>query len=152
VNAPLVAIVLGIALNWTGGGAMLPLALTTAISWLADCAIPMSLILAGAMIADHLGEFHARHGRAAMAWAVALRLGVLPVLFLGLGLLLPASLELKQVIVLQAAMTSAVFPIVLAHHYGGDPATAVRITLITSLVGILTIPLWIQIGLHVFGL
>jgi len=152
VNAPLLAIVLGLTLNWTGGETVLPDFLHTAIRWLADCAIPMSLILAGATIADHLGEFHARHGRAVIAWAVLLRLGLLPACFLGLGIVLPASVELKRVIVLQAAMTSAVFPIVMARIYGGDAATAVRVTLATSVAGILTIPLWIRLGLKVLGL
>lgn len=148
VNAPLIAIVLGLALNWSGVGETFPQPLMTAIGWLADCAIPMSLILAGATIADHVGEFRARHGRAVVVWGVVLRLGVLPVLFLLLAWALPASVELRRVIVLQAAMTSAVFPIVLARHYGGDPATAMRVTLATSAVGILTIPLWIRIGMH----
>lgn len=152
LNAPLLAIVAGLALNWSGVGEALPGVLSTAIRWLADCAIPMSLLLAGATIADHLGEFRARHGRAVIGWAVGLRLGVLPACFLMLGWILPASVELERVIVLQAAMTSAVFPIVMARHYGGDPATAVRVTLATSAIGILTIPLWIQIGLKVLGL
>jgi predicted permease len=152
VNAPLIAVMVGLGLNWTGGGDVFPQVLLTAIRWLADCAIPMALILAGATIADHLGEFRARHGWAVIGWAVALRLGVLPCLFLILAWALPASVELKRVIVLQAAMTSAVFPIVLARHYGGDPATAVRVALATSLVGIFTIPMWIHLGMNLLDL
>jgi len=152
VNAPLIAVMLGLGLNWTGVGAAAPQPLLTVIRWLADCAIPISLILAGAIIADHVGEFHARHGVVVMVWGVVLRLGVLPILFLLLAWTLPASVELKRVIVLQAAMTSAVFPIVLARHYGGDPATAVRVTLATSALGILTIPLWIRMGMWLFDL
>jgi len=71
----------------------------------------------------------------------ALRLGILPVLFLLLAKYLPCSLELKRVITIQAAMAAAVFPIVMAKHYGGDPATALRVVLGTSLVGLVTIPL-----------
>lgn len=152
INAPLLAIVVGLVLNWSGVGQSLPQASLTAIGWLADCAIPMSLILAGATIADHVGDFRARHGRAVIGWAVVLRLGVLPVCFLALAWVLPASVELERVIVLQAAMTSAVFPIVMARHYGGDPATAVRVTLATSVLGIVTIPLWIRMGMKVLGL
>jgi predicted permease len=152
INPPLLAIALGLVLNWTGVGQALPPVLKAPIRWLADCAIPMSLILAGATIADHLGAFHARHGRAVIGWALALRLGVLPALFLILAWVLPASVDLQRVIVLQAAMTSAVFPIVMARHYGGDPATAVRVALATSFVGILTIPLWIRFGMNLLGL
>jgi hypothetical protein len=146
LNAPLLAIALGLTLNWTGAGSHLPVALHTAIRWLAECSIPMSLILAGATVADHLHEFHAAHGRRVIVWSVLLRLGVLPVSFLGLAWLLPASPELKQVIVIQAGMTSAVFPIVLSRHYGGDPATAVRAVVATSVLGLLTIPWWLHVG------
>jgi len=146
VNAPLVAMAIGLMLNWTDSGHLLPVALQTVIGWLADCSIPMSLILAGATVADHLHEFHAAHGRRTIVWSLLLRLGLLPVGFLLLARWLPASQELKQVIVIQSAMTSAVFPVVLARHYGGDPATAVRAVVATSVMGLLTIPFWLQVG------
>jgi hypothetical protein len=56
------------------------------------------------------------------------------------------------VIVLEAAMPAAVFPIVMARHYGGDAATALRVVFSTSLVSLLTIPLWIRFGLKFVGL
>ena len=52
----------------------------------------------------------------------------------------------------QAAMSAAVFPIVMAKHYGGDPATALRVVLGTSLVGLVTIPLWLRVGMKFVGL
>jgi len=60
---------------------------------------------------------------------------------------LPASEELKQVLVVQASMPAAVFPIVLARHYGGDTLTAVRVVVSTSVIGFVTIPLWVRFGL-----
>jgi hypothetical protein len=56
------------------------------------------------------------------------------------------------VIVLEAAMPAAVFPIVMARHYAGDPATAMRVVIGTSVVGLVTIPLWIRLGLNFVGL
>ncbi|MCE2828062.1 MAG: AEC family transporter, partial [Verrucomicrobium sp.] len=55
--------------------------------------------------------------------------------------------ELKRVLVVQAAMPAGVFPIVLSRLYGGDPATAVRIVAGTTLLSLVTIPLWIRWGL-----
>jgi predicted permease len=72
---------------------------------------------------------------------------LLPLSFLVVAKHLPASAELKHVLVLQAAMPSAVFPIVMARHFGGDPPTALRVVLSTSLVGLVTIPLWVRFGL-----
>jgi hypothetical protein len=65
---------------------------------------------------------------------------------------LPASPELKRVIVLEAAMPAAVFPIVMARHYAGDPATAMRVVIGTTVVGLMTIPLWIRFGMQFLGL
>ena len=87
-----------------------------------------------------------------VAVASLVRLGIMPVLFLLLAKFLPCSLELKRVIVLQGAMSSAVLPIVLTKHYGGDARTALQVALGTSLVGLVTIPLWIRLGGHFAGL
>jgi predicted Na+-dependent transporter len=47
---------------------------------------------------------------------------------------------------------AAVFPIVIAKHYGGDTATALRVVISTSVVGLITIPLWIRFGMNWVGL
>ncbi len=73
-------------------------------------------------------------------------------LFLLAAKFLPASVELKRVMVLEAAMPAAVFPIVMARHYQGDPATAMRVVLGTSVVSLATIPLWIKFGMKFVGL
>ena len=152
INAPLIAIVLALVLNALGLNAHLPQPLITGVHWLGQCAIPMALILIGAMVADHLHEFHSKSGWRVIGVAVLLRIGVLPVLFLLAARFLPASVELKRVMVLEAAMPAAVFPIVMARHYGGDPATAMRVVIGTSVVGLATIPLWIKFGMKFVGL
>ena len=152
INAPLMAIILALVLNTLGLNSHLPTPLTTGVHWLGQCAIPMALILIGAMVADHLHEFHSKSGWRVIGAAVLLRIGVLPVLFLLAARFLPASVELKRVMVLEAAMPAAVFPIVMARHYGGDPATAMRVVIGTSVVGLVTIPLWIRFGMKFVGL
>jgi predicted permease len=153
VNAPLAALVLALFFNFLGQHFSPPAPvsfvshlLLTIIHWFGQSAIPLALLLIGAIVADHLEE--ARGGslvRVAGA-AVVVRLGVMPVIFLLLAKFLPCSLELKQVLLLQGAMPSAVMPIVLAKHYGGDARTAVQVALGTSLLGLVTIPLWIWLG------
>lgn len=152
VNAPLIAIALALTLNTLGWNAALPQALLTGIHWLGQCAIPMALILIGAVVADHVHEFHSQSGWRVLGTAVLLRMGLLPLAFLLLARYLPASTELKRVIVIEAAMPAAVFPIVMARHYGGDAATALRVVFSTSLVSLITIPLWIRFGLKFAGL
>lgn len=152
VNAPLLAILLALGLNTLGWNSHLPQPLITGVHWLGQCAIPMALILIGAMVADHLHEFHSKSGWRVIGAAVLLRIGVLPLVFLLVARFLPATLELKRVMVLEAAMPAAVFPIVMARHYGGDPATAMRVVIGTSVVGLATIPLWIRFGMKFVGL
>src|SRR6185369_2630274 len=115
---------LAVALNALGGHAHIPSVMVTAVHWLGQCAIPMALILIGAMVADHLHEFHSKSGWRVIGAAVLFRVGVLPILFLLVARFLPASVELKRVMTLEAAMPAAVFPIIMSRHYGGDPATA----------------------------
>ena len=82
---------------------------------------------------------------------MALRLGVLPVLVLVMAKYLPCAVELKRVLVVQAAMPSAMMPIIIARLYGGHPRTAVQIVLGTTALGILVIPLWLRAGLEWVG-
>jgi malate permease and related proteins len=152
LNAPLLAITLALVLNGLGLNTYLPQALLTGIHWLGQCAVPMALMLIGAIVADHLHEFHSKSGWRVIGAAVLLRMGVLPLLFLLAARFLPASVELKRVIVIEAAMPAAVFPIVMSRLYQGDPATAMRVVLGTSVVGLVTIPLWIRFGMRFVGL
>lgn len=159
INAPLAGLLLALALNfigmvWTPPASALFVGKTIliAVHWLGQSSIPLALLMIGAIVADHLDE--ARGGRAVRVVSVAacVRLGVMPVLFLLLAKFLPCSIELKRVLVLQGAMPAAVLPIVLTKHYGGDARTALRVVLGTSLIGLVTIPLWIRFGGHVIGL
>jgi predicted permease len=152
INAPLVAIVFTVLLNQTGGHAHVPVVFKTTAHLLGQCAIPLALLLIGAIIADHFGELHGRGAVRVFAVGALVRIGLLPLLILCLAKGLPISLELKRVIVLEAAMPSAVFPIIMAKHYGGDPPTALRVVLGTQLLGLITIPLWIRFGGHWVGL
>jgi malate permease and related proteins len=147
INAPLVAMLLALTLNFSGAYPYVPGVLRTTIHLLAQCAIPVSLLLIGAIMDDHIEEFHSRPEWRVIGTALMLRVGLLPIAFLVLARYLPATIELKRVIVLEAAMPSAVFPIVMAKHYGGDPSTALRVVLGTSLVALATIPLWLRLGL-----
>jgi len=159
INAPLIALLLALGLNFLGM-AVTPLApvamvgniIVTTIHWLGQAAIPLGLLLIGAIVADHLEE--ARGGKAlrVVSVAVLVRLAIMPVLFILLAKYLPCSVELKRVLVMQGAMPSAVLPIVITKHYGGDPRTALQVALGTSVVGLLTIPLWLHLGGHFIGL
>lgn len=154
INPPLGAIVAALLVHYTVGVDAVPGALRQVASMLGACAIPTALLLIGATITDELREADLKQGWGVMAAGCALRLGVLPVVFLASAWLLrdTVSLELRRVIAVEAAMPTAVFPVLLARLYGGDPGTAMRVALATSLVGLITIPLWLAGGLSWLGL
>lgn len=151
-NPPVIAVLITIPLNFLHGDRWIPQAILTTIKMLGVCAIPMGLILIGATMADHLHEFHSRSSRQSIFASCLLRCGLLPILFLLLAKYLPCSVELKRVIVLQSAMPTATFTLVMARHYGGDAATALRILLATSVIGLVSIPFWIRFGMKFVGL
>ncbi|MCC7517828.1 MAG: AEC family transporter [Verrucomicrobiae bacterium] len=147
-NVPLVAVLLGVALHLIGWTARIPSAGIACLQMLGQCAIPLALLLIGATALDFIGEARAAAGSAqTVAAACVLRLGLFPFVFLALARWVPCSIELQRVLVLQAAMPAAVFPIVMARHYGGDVTTALRVVIGTSLAGLATIPFWISTSL-----
>ena len=147
-NAPVVTILLAVALHFAGARAWLPGFALEAVHRMGAAAIPLGLILTGATFADQMRELNFKTNVADSFGACVLRLGVLPLLMLALARWLPCPVELRRVILVQAAMPCAVIPVILAKHYGGEPGTALRIILATSAVGLLTIPLWLQLGLR----
>ncbi len=151
-NPPVLAVLLSLPLNFLHGDQWIPKFVLVTAKMLGECAIPMGIILIGATMGDHLHEFHSASGWRVIFSLCALRVGLMPLLFLLLAKFLPCSLELKRVIVLQSAMPTATFSIVMARHYGGDTPTALRAVIATSVLGLITIPLWIRFGLKFVGL
>lgn len=150
LNPVVISILLALVLRFTGGWGVLVehgKPLLKLIDMLGQCAIPLGLLLSGATIADVQKQASLREGWRSTTASVLLRLGAIPALFVLIAFTLPISVELRHVIVIQAAMPAAVFPIVLARHYGGDAPTAVRIVLMTHVVSLLTTPLWLAYGL-----
>ena len=146
-----ISIVLAIICNLSGLTAHLPKVFTDAVHALGVCAVPLGLIMTGANLANYLGEPRKLFDFKVSVAANVLRFGILPVCFLLVAKYLPLSVELKRVIVVQAAMPTAVVPIILARLYGGHPHTAVQIVLGTTALGLLVIPLWLRAGLAWVG-
>ncbi len=147
VSPIFIAIVLGVGCNLTGITPHLPKIGTDTLHALGVCGIPLGLVMTGVNLGNYLhnpGElFDAKTSIAANV----VRLGVLTVALLLLARYLPCSIELKRVIVVQAAMPTAMTSIILARLYGGHPRTAVQIVLSTTALGIIVIPLWLRVGM-----
>ena len=110
INAPIVAIPTAIALNALGAKTWLPPSVATTFHLLAVCAIPLGLLLSGALIADYVNWESVRHGRRTIAASVAVRILALPALIMTFTRFAPLDVALKSVLVIQAAMPAAIFP------------------------------------------
>ncbi len=149
INVPVLSILLSLVLNFTGLHVHVPQVAHNTFAMLGACAVPLAVLLIGASIADLWGQ-ESLHWKVALLSPV-LRLGIIPLAFLAAAVFLPISKELKQVIVVQAAMPSAVFNIMIARLYGGHAPTAVQVVIATTAVSCLTIPLVIAWGLRLAG-
>jgi predicted permease len=152
LNAPLAALLAAVACNLTGVSAHLPSALMSLVHALAVCAVPLGLIMTGVSIQPHLDDPKRLVNTRVTLTAWLLRLCVLPWVFLLAARYLPCPVELKRVLVIQAAMPSAVVSIIVARVYGGQPLVAVQIILGTTALALFTIPFWIRFGLSFAGL
>lgn len=159
-NPVVLSIVIGLGLNllpWAdwmrpgNSGAWLFTSVQGAVQMLGQSAVPIGLLVVGATLGDLLAlpGWHA-DWRAGIG-GIVMRLVVLPTVMIGLLALLPATMEFRQVIAIQAAMPAAVFPMIIARRYGGDEATAMRVVVVTTLVSLATIPFAVKFALKWTG-
>lgn len=152
LNAPMLALVLALVCRITGLNAHIPAVGWQFIHLLAVCAIPLGLLMSGASVAPHLNDPKELVNPRVLFTAWLLRLAVLPWVYLLAARYLPLAADLKQVLVVQAAMPAAVISVIVARIYGGQPLVAVQIILGTTALAVFTIPFWIKFGLAFAGL
>jgi|CZKI01.1.fsa_nt_gi predicted permease len=151
ISPMLVTLVAALAINVSGLSPHVPDLARSLAHSIGACAVPIGIMVTGVNLGNYLDEpAKLLHRNVAVA-ACAVRLGILPVLILCVARWLPCPVELKRVLVVQAAMPAGVIPIIIAQYYGGKPLTAVQIVLSTTSVGLVTCPLWIRAGLAWVG-
>lgn len=151
INGPFIAVITSLALNYTGGHTLVPGVVRTAMGWLGDCAIPMSLFMIGATIGRLFKrEFWDDALRVSLA-SCLVRLVLHAAAILAAAKFLPLPVELQKVLVVQAGMPAALFPIVIARLYGGHPQTAIQVVLSTTFASVVTAPLIIAFGITWVG-
>jgi len=150
LKGPIIAVVVGIFLLQTRMDHLVPDVAGRVLNMLGMCAIPVSLLLVGTTMYDLARDVR-------MDWKVStggvlVRLALVPVAILALAKFLPLATELRQVLVIQAAMPAGVFPIVLSRHYGGRADVALQVVVATTLVSLVTMPLIVSLGMAWVGI
>jgi malate permease and related proteins len=144
VNGPVVAVVIGLALVSLGWDDAITGAPRKAMSMIGVGAFPLGIVITGCTIMDLVAT--EKPNLRIVLGASVVRLALAPMLFLSAAKFLPIATELKQVIVVQAAMPAAMTPIILARLYGGRPAIAVQIVVITTALSLFSLPWIITLG------
>jgi predicted permease len=166
LTSPVKAILLGVAINLITAqfGLRLDDVTLDTVAWgwpvkvifsvihqIGLCSIPLAMLIIGATMADFWGDFRETSGAGVMALSVVVRNLICPLGFVLLAWLLPVSTELKESLVVQAAMPAGVFTLLLTRHNGGSVPVALQVIFATSAASIITLPLWIHFGMLMAG-
>ncbi len=150
LNGPVFAVIIGLTLvflklddQFTGPG-------RKAMSLLGAGAFPMGIFIIGCTIMDMIGT--ERPSVKIITASVLVRILLVPAVFLTAAKFLPIADELRQVIVVQAAMPAGMTAIILTRLYNGRPAIAVQIVVLTTALSLLSLPWIISLGCHWIGL
>lgn len=151
INGPFLAVITALILNYTGGYQYIPGIIQTVIEMMGKCAIPLSIFMIGAT----MGRFFEKEvlndaARTALV-SIFVRLVLLAGLILAAAKYLPLSEDLQKLLVVQAAMPAAIFPILITRLYGGRPQVAIQVVLATSVVSMVTAPFVIAYGMQWVG-
>jgi predicted permease len=152
INGPTIAITVGLVLNFTGFHQWIPSVADKAIQDLGNCTIPISLVLVGAALASVISSHKLELNPKIIFSSLLVRFAIMPIAFIAVAALMTGSQELQRVLIVEAAMPAAIFPIVLAKHYGGKPSVAVQICLATSIISLILTPAWLLLGLRLLGI
>ena len=151
INGPTVAIVVGLLLNFTTVYQFIPGVATEAMTKLGNCTIPVSLLLVGVSLAGVVLKGNWISDWRIPVGALLVRFLIMPVLFLLAAQTLSYSRPLMLIMLVESAMPAAVFPIVIAKHFGGKPAVAVEIVICTTVASLLMTPALLTLAFWLFG-
>lgn len=150
LNGPVIAVLAGLLLVALGWDSHFTGPARTAMSMIGVGAFPLAIVITGCTIMDLV--MAEKPTLKIMFGSSLVRLILTPMVFLVAAKFLPIAVELRQVLVVQAAMPAAMTPIMLARLYGGRPAIAVQIVVVTTALSLFTLPWIITLGCRWIGL
>ena len=157
INGPSIAIVLVMTLNFTGLAPHVPDFIVKATKMMGQAAIPLGIILIGCTLYNSFQEkAFSKLSKGEILQTVILgnvvRSVILPLYVIYVTLnLLPISDELTSVLLIQAAMPAALFPIVLSRLFKVRSEVAIVAASSSLLLSLISIPFWVEYGLKLLG-
>ena len=159
INAPTVAMLLGIAVGLSGVGKYIPAFMTNSLDTLKVCMGPVAMLLAGVTIAKY--DFLSMLKNKKVYIATALRLTLLPAIIvsftLGLKTLANAAFGLNignEVLFLTFFATAPALglnTVIFPEAFGGNPETGASMAMISHTLCVISIPLLYALMVTLFG-
>lgn len=150
MNGPILAVVIGLILVALGLDDQVTGPVRKAMSMIGVGAFPLAIVITGCSMMD-LVAMERLNWRLIVGGALV-RLLLAPMVILSAAKYLPLTTELRQVLVVQAAMPAGMTAIMVARMYGGRPAVAVQVVIATTVLSLLTLPWIITWGTEWIGL
>ncbi|WAC21274.1 AEC family transporter [Luteolibacter sp. SL250] len=150
LNGPVVAVATGLLLVALGLDTKITGPAREAMAMLGIGSFPLAILITGASMADLIAS--ERPSLKMITASVVVRIILAPLLILAAAKFLPIPSELRQVLVVQAAMPAALSTVLLARLYNGRPAVAVQVIIATTIVSIGSLPWIITWGCQWVGL
>jgi predicted permease len=150
VNGPVIAVFGGLLLVALGWDTYCVGPARSALSMIGVGAFPLAVLITGCTIMDLVVA--EKPTWKIIVGSSLVRLVLAPITILCAAKFLPIATELRQVLVVQAAMPAAMIPIMLARMYGGRPAIAVQIVVFTTALSVISLPWIITLGCRWIGL
>ena len=116
-----------------------------------DSKIPTSNLEPTLSVSARDSEFTFWNSFKLIGSTILIRLVLVPILFILWAKYLTSSADLQRILIVQAAMPSAIMCLVWSRQFNGDPPTALRCVIVTNLLSILTTLFWIPLGLQFLG-
>lgn len=159
INAPTIAMLLGMVVGISGLGAHLPEFLTDSLDILKTCMGPVAMLLAGLTISKY--DFLSMLKKRKVYLATALRLVVLPVIgivflfalknLLGVIFSLNISNNVLFLAFVATATPLGLNTVVFPEAYGGNPETGASMAMISHTLCVITIPILYAVMVWAFG-
>lgn len=151
LNPPSVAVLIALFVQVLGGKELLPSFVWEVVMQVGRCSIPIGLILIGGSFYVLMEGFKFSKGLKIEGASILVRNFLFPSIVLAFVYFfpMPGGMEwMKPVLVTQAAMPAGIFAIVIVGNYKGDKETAMRSILVTMIASIITLPIWLMIGVN----
>jgi predicted permease len=137
LNPLILSVIAGLV--WALTGISFPDWLVMPFSTLGEATLPIALLIAGAQVGNI--RFIKGSWKPVFSWVIALRLVIIPLVFIGLFYLIGWNDTTSKIIILQAAMPVAVSSTIFAKRYGADANFTATVTLWSTLGAIISLPL-----------